>query len=281
MAEVYVGCFLPGVTESLNAEWHSLGPTDDCLAICRSENRVYTYQLDALATGGVTFTRRCACTDKAPDYRHMAGEICHPDAIDLYGVWKAHSTWSYDACYRSPGSPGGSAQQIDNIEDCFSMCSDSRYATLSLTRVGSEAEGYCTCYNTADPWNDLPLSGCAYGDWYVYTRSTTPSGFVKRHRSSGEKDREEYCPAGLTACNIPGLREEDHECIDISMDPESCGGCLHGEFRRQKSSTGVDCTALPGKLPSDISCHHGKCIASICETDFRLREGGCVSISSE
>ncbi|WVQ70292.1 uncharacterized protein L199_008518 [Kwoniella botswanensis] len=257
-AEVYVGCFLPGVTEGLNAEWHFLGPTDDCL------NREYTYQLEALTTGGVTFTRRCACSDKAPDYRHMAGEICHPDAIDLYGVWRADSIWSYDACYRSPGCPGGSAQQIDNIENCFSMCSESRYATLYLTRVGFEAEGYFTCYNNSNPWSDLPLSGCAYGDW--------------QHRDRGRLDIKErteqvFCPLGMTACNL--AEAEGYECLDTGLDPESCGGCMHGQYGVVDSAAGTDCTALTGTTLYSVICSSGRCVMTDCGDGYDLIDQSC------
>lgn len=76
----------------------------------------------------------------------------------------------------------------------------------------------------------------------------------KRHSSHLESQSTSLCPAGLTACPIPGQSANDYECINTATELESCGGCA-------SLGSGQDCTAIPGVL--NVKCKQGSC-AGMC-----------------
>ncbi|GAA5863206.1 hypothetical protein JCM8547_002865 [Rhodosporidiobolus lusitaniae] len=94
-----------------------------------------------------------------------------------------------------------------------------------------------------------------------------PSGARARaRRSSGVREKRGLCPAGYKACEVGG-GEKGRECVDTSSNLEECGGCT--------SSTGVDCTSLPGVAA--VGCVAGVCEVWACEEGWRWgpEEGVC------
>ncbi|KAG9028646.1 Dihydroxyacetone synthase [Tulasnella sp. JGI-2019a] len=72
------------------------------------------------------------------------------------------------------------------------------------------------------------------------------------------------------------------ECINVTKDPESCGGCVAPEGVLQATRTsdygnyeeatgGQDCTAIPGV--SATTCRRGQCVIEACRKGYaKLRE---------
>lgn len=71
----------------------------------------------------------------------------------------------------------------------------------------------------------------------TYTQLIPTSTWTRRnlrHQAGSSK----YCHKGLTACIIPGT--DEYECIDVSSNYESCGGCPAGEYGGNGTATGVE-----------------------------------------
>ncbi|KAJ9116988.1 hypothetical protein QFC22_004646 [Naganishia vaughanmartiniae] len=96
------------------------------------------------------------------------------------------------------------------------------------------------------------------------TTGVGPSPYVvpRSKKRQVEKQRMfgEICGAGLIACPIG---RKGYECIDITSNIESCGGCL-GVKREDGDSpaAGVDCTALLNV--DSVACINGRCIIESC-----------------
>lgn len=100
--------------------------------------------------------------------------------------------------------------------------------------------------------------------------SSTPGhyGYGKRQHTSRDVPA---CPRGLDACPISGLTSGDYECLDISAELESCGGCT-------SVGQGQDCTAIKGAW--NVGCDRGSCKVYSCFAGFRLSVDGtsCVPL---
>ncbi|GAA5942048.1 hypothetical protein JCM10213_004373, partial [Rhodosporidiobolus nylandii] len=89
------------------------------------------------------------------------------------------------------------------------------------------------------------------------------------HAASSLEERDAArCPAGERACPIGSLG--GWECMDVSNELESCGGCP-GE------PSSVNCLTLPGV--ENVGCAENQCIVSSCRPGFRLLNGRCISTS--
>jgi len=98
--------------------------------------------------------------------------------------------------------------------------------------------------------------------------SATPkSGHKKRHLTSRAVTS---CPNNLDACPISGLLSGDYECLDTSVELESCGGCT-------SLGQGQDCTAIKGAW--NVGCHNGRCKVYSCFGGFRLSADGASCVS--
>lgn len=88
------------------------------------------------------------------------------------------------------------------------------------------------------------------------------------HDGRGKRDGPSWispCPAGLTACPILGLGEGDYECLDISAELTSCGGC-------SSEGSGQDCTSIPGVW--NVGCVSGACQVFTCTAGFEVTRDG-------
>ncbi|WWD01609.1 hypothetical protein V866_008554 [Kwoniella sp. B9012] len=256
----------------MNLQWQIIQASESCRALCAAQSLQYTFEFDTISAVGVI--RHCSCTEFAPSYNYLVGVLCSPDDGNTF-VWKADPVWSFDRCYPGPGHQGGTdTRPFSDVDFCFLKCSNTPYATMFFD--GPAREGFCTCYDNTNQWSGETPSSCSFGDLYVYTIYSSPSGFVKRQHMVGEHQRKDFCPAGLTACNLPELGQEGYECVDTDMDPESCGGCIHGEYGVDgDTGMGKDCTAIPGATISAVTCQAGKCILLGCEEDHGLVDQSC------
>jgi len=91
-----------------------------------------------------------------------------------------------------------------------------------------------------------------------------PSGHSWGKRSSKSRSLS-LCPTGTDACPVGGLTGGDYECIDTTVELESCGGCASiGE--------GQDCSAIPGAW--NVGCEQGRCAVYTCAAGFRRTANG-------
>ncbi|WVF72440.1 hypothetical protein IAT40_007255 [Kwoniella sp. CBS 6097] len=90
------------------------------------------------------------------------------------------------------------------------------------------------------------------------------------------------CPADLTACKVLGGDDLSFECIDVTSELESCGGCLHGDFGadavQSPRQEGLDCLALPGVASASGTCDGGKCKVFACDEGYKLTDHRCISM---
>ncbi|WWD10345.1 hypothetical protein V865_008480 [Kwoniella europaea PYCC6329] len=253
-ADVYIGCFTPQASEDMNLQWQIIQTSQSCRAICAAQSLQYTFEHDTIGAIGVT--RHCACAEFAPSYNYLVGDQCSPDDGNTF-VWKADPIWSFDRCYPGPGHQGGTdTRPFSEVDFCFLKCSNTSYATMFFD--GPAREGFYFAHVTT-----IQINGVAKLPPTVLSEIC-------------EHQRKDFCPAGLTACNLPELGQEGYECVDTDMDPESCGGCIHGEYGVDADTgLGKDCTEIPGATISALTCQAGKCVLLGCAEGHVLVDQSC------
>ncbi|KAJ7492607.1 protein priA [Mycena latifolia] len=92
-----------------------------------------------------------------------------------------------------------------------------------------------------------------------------PSGGYGWKRSAHKARSVPLCPTGLDACPISGLSATDFECIDTTVELESCGGCA-------SLGQGQDCTAIKGAW--NVGCEQGRCAVYTCTFGFKRAQDG-------
>lgn len=75
---------------------------------------------------------------------------------------------------------------------------------------------------------------------------------------------EKHCPTGFSACPIPGAAADAYECLDVTNELQSCGGCA-------TLGTGQDCTQIPGAR--FMGCSAGQCAVYSCKRGWKLMNG--------
>ncbi|KAI0946558.1 hypothetical protein AcW1_009991 [Taiwanofungus camphoratus] len=84
------------------------------------------------------------------------------------------------------------------------------------------------------------------------------------------------CAAGKTPCGIVGGSSgRGWECVDITSDLESCGGCMvPSPFASVRAAPGTDCSAIDNA--ASVACHASKCAVSACTAGY-VPSPGCDS----
>ncbi|WWD06448.1 hypothetical protein V865_004538 [Kwoniella europaea PYCC6329] len=253
--------------------------------------RFFWYTIDP--TNEEVAIPNCRCSKSSPPidtWRHGdATGVCIVEAVgDSYGSYLTRPTHEFTGCYdlTDPSSPA--AFPVNSPEDCLSTCptstSDLRYTVI---QVDQSKNWSCRCITDVSdilPFPETVLINCDIGAYFIhkYISTVTPSQAVRKRQHqrrilSGGKKEGDLCPVGLEAC--PVLRdsqEGDYECVDTTLELESCGGCVFGSDK-----SGVDCTTLPGISPAAVLCSQGECQALACAEGFTLVEGSCVSVLAE
>ncbi|WVF72443.1 hypothetical protein IAT40_007258 [Kwoniella sp. CBS 6097] len=195
-----------------------------------------------------------------------------------------YDTGNQASCSSQIGAP--SNVTVRNFLQCSSRCAG--YPNSAEKHHINNGSATCACLRSESPFDDGRSSTCLYGDWYLYPRTSLPSGMIRRqHRFSVNGVRDEalplpyICPGGMSACKVLDGDDMSYECLDVQQEIESCGGCMNGEFRREAhrhsgdSSRGIDCTKLPSVDPRGVTCSQGRCLAYVCEDGFVLQHGAC------
>ena len=93
---------------------------------------------------------------------------------------------------------------------------------------------------------------------YYHTPAAAASGLTKRKQREAAAAiaaaKLNFCPKSWTACNIGGSDDEyevrllcispghivNQQCIDVSKELESCGGCMEGQFYAPNATAGLE-----------------------------------------
>ncbi|OCF78833.1 hypothetical protein I204_00777 [Kwoniella mangroviensis CBS 8886] len=175
---------------------------------------------------------------------------------------------------------------VNTPGDCFTACRTYGQAAFSVYRPTSQF--YCLCAASSTPTNTQGTDpkNCGESGFFLYSHSAASSASgLARRQLRGKLDvarkerqrREKFCPKGLIACAVEGW--DSYECIDTSSELESCGGCIYGEYGSffNTTSTGTDCSALPGVSLGAGTCQVSKCQAHACKQVYELIGGQCES----
>ncbi|WRT66947.1 uncharacterized protein IL334_003912 [Kwoniella shivajii] len=280
----YVGCFSrPQVLNGQVAEWQS----DDspwCPDLCASQGKLYAYHYSQWR-GGPGIDQFCLCTNSAPDYQYMTNgwEPCDPgyDTPGDVGVTAITPSWNFIHSYPPLDVPQYSIP-VDDVFDCFSLCSNSQYARMYF--IEDNSQGECACYDNDDLWSNEPFTTCRYNDFNIWQRSISPSAFAKRRNHGAKRldQKKSFCPKGLTACSVIEGDLRGYECVDTASDLESRGGCSLGQHEigqpdpSDLSPLGIGCTAIPGVVVNSVTCLEGTCFIGACEEGFILQHNSCL-----
>ncbi|WWD04758.1 hypothetical protein V865_002829 [Kwoniella europaea PYCC6329] len=174
---------------------------------------------------------------------------------------------------------GYSASTVFDVGTCLQSCSEGFIATFRGTGGSNTYTCHCSQGGLASVGDSVTCGAGTYFTFY-HSADAQASGLSRRRaRESKElqarrQRREvEYCPYGLTACNVGGY-SNNYECLDLSTELESCGGCMHGQYGNSSATAGQDCTASGAALGAS-TCVNGKCVASACKKGLRLIDGTC------
>ncbi|WOO77641.1 Protein priA [Vanrija pseudolonga] len=143
--------------------------------------------------------------------------------------------------------------------------------------------------NGADVSPSLRRRDAPFTMAYVYAmllpQILEPSAAPVRRRAARAKQlalqeakQHAYCPRGLTPCHV-SPRSKGYECLDVTSELESCGGCRWGVYGNASSAAvGFDCTRRRGVDSAATSCVRGKCTVWGCRAGFKLAGGECTKV---
>ncbi|ORY30173.1 hypothetical protein BCR39DRAFT_587965 [Naematelia encephala] len=271
-ASTFVACVSP-----TSASTRTVQTSVDSEASCEAEcNGIFSYSFY------VTSTDACYCSNTGPTAAEYvsapdgSGDCVTTDAT----VKSLITTFAFQTCTAGPSSTSSptDSETVTTLDQCFTFCENSR--ALIFTPSTGENNFACSC-GTADYTNSNDLT-CTAGTAYFYTHpeAASASGLSRRRLrlALGKQMSDRSCPAGLTACLL-AQKAAGFECVDISNEVESCGGCLHGNYDKQTLTDhiGVNCMRYEGVSSNAISCMQGRCEAHLCKKGYTLRNGTCTN----
>ncbi|WVW84445.1 hypothetical protein I302_106479 [Kwoniella bestiolae CBS 10118] len=272
-SETFVGCTSIGTGTSgalLSPQVYSV---DECNFACADAGYAYAY----FANPAMSY---CSCKDVGPESTEINSVASGSTNCGNFQstVMALQTDYTFTNCYSLP-SP--SQADLSTPQDSFQACWDAcnTYPVAMLSPSGSSYT--CSCFISGSDGGGIPDTCGNTNVYFAYshTAASTPSLVDRRRRRLDRLRRdqmvlERFCPGGFEACNVPGS-EDSFECIDVSSELESCGGCLYGTYGNSTASTGVDCSILPGAAFGSSTCASGQCQISACREGFQLVDGRC------
>jgi hypothetical protein len=174
---------------------------------------------------------------------------------------------------KTPAPPSGKSCPVGNSKDSY--------------WYWHTGKGCCVPSHPQPPSNPTPPQCKSGHGWQESLQCCTPSTPSKPTHTPKPSSKPGYghsgwkrshlsrsapaCANGLSACPIPGLTSGDYECLDISVELESCGGC-------SSLGQGQDCSAIEGVW--NVGCESGSCKVYSCTAGYKLSADGssCISI---
>ncbi|WWC60255.1 uncharacterized protein I303_102821 [Kwoniella dejecticola CBS 10117] len=279
-SNAFLGC----ISQTTATSWPEYTSQDDipsCTAYCSENQYRYAAWLHGVS---VDF---CYCTNDNPpaDPDQYINDNSGMGSCNVgnAAMFDTVTDYSWEYCTGTLGDAVLKPNQ-DSMEACFDLCDAYTWAyAVPISEDGANNGLFgCSCSNTDVGEGTAPY--CAANAYFAFdhTAPTSPSVIVrrnariKRRQDLIDQQRDNGCPAGLTACNVPTSDGYSFECLDTTSELESCGGCLYGTFGASPvNSTGVDCSALPGSILGGTTCYRGTCQALACEEGWTLKNGVC------
>ncbi|WVF69353.1 hypothetical protein IAT40_004129 [Kwoniella sp. CBS 6097] len=247
--------------------------TDTSLA-CAEQCLKEEYRYSAFNAAGDT---KCYCSSNYEPGSYIAtidNEQCPTGSLN---VRVTSTTFYYQGCYTGTVYPDDDGFEFtaNGPISCQQDCASSSFAVWSYSAT---SEVYmCRCVNGEFEMGTQAPCSSTTRTIFFHDADASASGLARRSLRDrlrrAKRFEAQYCPAGLTACNVHGL-EDGYECIDTLSDLEACGGCIHGEYGRPSSIQGQDCTAIGAKL-GHSTCLNGHCLATACKRGLTLVDGIC------
>ncbi|OCF37750.1 hypothetical protein I317_04046 [Kwoniella heveanensis CBS 569] len=295
-SNVFVGCVLATELPLFAVQPQRLLNGGLCNQRCYANGYTYSYFISGLVAGG----SNCYCDNEgsylaASAYVLPAGGVLGSDTgclpILQATATDLRTTFTFSNCVGTltgvtvnlvDGTILGGAL-VDSPGACFDRCKGNlaAYFIPIVPSVTSILPSYgCVC----DPSGEGSGLLCGVGAFYKYNHDASASGQARRRLQEAMNvdtpRRKSFCPGQMEACNVPGVSDA-WECVDSTSDLESCGGCTHGDYTEQgfnSTSTGIDCTAIPGVRLGGSTCTNGRCEIFSCKRKWTLIDGQCVRL---
>ncbi|WRT69261.1 uncharacterized protein IL334_006245 [Kwoniella shivajii] len=209
-------------------------------------------------------------------------------AANDYNQYKAQSDIPFYGCFTNAdsrsdfGSGTVEGDYLATPAQCFDRCAGYSYDQVAFQPSTTVGQFYCVCAQNrlTDVDSTASQANCGVGAFFVYaegpesTASQVDRRRLRERLRLAKKGVVEYCPTGMKACNVQGY--DSYECINTASELEACGGCMDGEYKSQSNTTtGVDCTTLPGIAFGAVTCYNSKCEAYACKKGYTLVDGIC------
>ncbi|KAI0312619.1 hypothetical protein OF83DRAFT_1066876 [Amylostereum chailletii] len=141
-------------------------------------------------------------------------------------------------------------------------------------------QGCCTPHHPSPPAPSCPSSwGWNSGSSCCQPTTPTNPGYPQPskgygyHNKHNKKRSASLCPAEHEACPVVGSLglTSDYECINTSVELESCGGCSSVQPER-------DCTRIEGAW--NVGCETGACKVYSCMLGYKVSDdhSSCVAL---
>ncbi|WVR09676.1 hypothetical protein IAU60_006751 [Kwoniella sp. DSM 27419] len=281
---VFVGCVDDSYSPTNAYDKGAFNSATACATACYNDPGHFQYSTWTIVPQDIN---RCYCSNDGPPSNLIQ------DAMDTMGTCNTQtqsyvhitaSTFSLVGCKSTEAASGN---VIVNLPDtCLGSCIGFPYAVM---KPASDGLYECACGSYDGDIGPQAVT-CGPNAWSSYQHGTGayvagPTGFVKRAEREKkrlqevERELHQFCPAGLTACKVPG-DDLAYECISVDDELESCGGCLNGYFDSAITEiAGTDCTTLFGVSPGAVTCAQGLCQAFACEDGYELASNAtCVAV---
>lgn len=262
---------ISGLVNVVTTTFSSANTQNGCNAWC-TNNGGYTYSIFQPGLSGLLAS--CYCTDRSPqaDYvvkgRDSAGNC---DAGSYRLSYLKSNQYTFNTCATGSTLSGGPAAFATKDDaSCFVRCAGYKYLSMTAQPNGDYV---CVCGTIL---SQGPLAVCDKVPVQQLYNNVPVVSAVARRNARPAAGKRSLCPEPLTACKIPGL--DAFECIDTSVEVESCGACVSGHMDASldvKLGTGENCLAIEGVAMGGVSCQAGECVVSACKKNFVLEDGVC------
>ncbi|RSH83361.1 uncharacterized protein EHS24_007040 [Apiotrichum porosum] len=289
---VFVECFYPaglqpGFTVNILGNPSAGSPTG-CATQCKALGYTWSQYASAIT---VPIFGQCMCTNNdggaAWVINQAVPSVASPPSFGTcetgsYQLQYLRASYNLLGCFTSVTMmplPGQTTALT--VSECFTRCINqgSKYIAMQVYTPPFPWIT-CLCSTATSSVTAASPDNCGVGRWNVYRLGSTPSVISRRQKrleAAIKGSDTSPCPVGMQACNVAG--SDAYECIDPMDELESCGGCVAGLYAAANTTTsGIDCTTIPGVSGGGVTCMNGKCVVTRCRASHQLVDGTCVPV---